>query len=112
MEAAVVGRPVVVAYKVSFLTKIMVQLATHVKYLSLPNNLAGYRLVPELMQENCTAENLVLEISHYIDNETQAKKVTQAFLQIRNSLDLDSDRLAAGSVLEMLGLSAKTGNES
>ena len=112
LEAAVVGRPVVVAYKVSWLTKTMVQLLSHVKYFSMPNNLAGYRLVPELMQENCTAENLVLEISHYIDNERQAKKVKQAFLQIRNSLDLDSDRLAAESVLEMLGLPAKTGNAS
>ena len=112
LEAAVVGRPVVVAYKVSWLTKTMVQLLSHVKYFSMPNNLAGYRLVPELMQENCTAENLVLEISHYIDNERQAKKVKQAFLQIRNSLDLDSDRLAAESVLEMLGLPAMTGNES
>jgi lipid-A-disaccharide synthase len=111
LEAAVVGRPVVVAYKVSWLTKTMVQLLSHVKFFSMPNNLAGYRLVPELMQENCTSENLVLEISHYIDDETQVEKVKQAFLQIRNSLDLDSDRLAAESVLEMLGLSAKTGNE-
>ncbi len=112
LEAAVVGRPVVVAYKVSWLTKIMVQCLSHVKYFSMPNNLAGYRLVPELMQENCTTENLVLEISHYIDDEKLADKVKQAFLQIRNSLDLDSDRLAAESVLEMLGDSAKTGNES
>ncbi len=112
LEAAVVGRPVVVAYKVSWLTKTMVQLLAHVKYFSMPNNLAGYRLVPELMQENCTADNLVLEISRYLDDDTQVKKVKQAFLQIRQSLDLDSDRLAAESVLEMLGLAAKTGNKS
>ena len=112
LEAAVVGRPVVVAYKVSWLTKTMVQLLAHVKYFSMPNNLAGYRLVPELMQENCTAENLLNEISRYLEDDTKVDKVKQAFLQIRQSLDLDSDRLAAESVLEMLGLDPATAPES
>jgi lipid-A-disaccharide synthase len=112
LEAAVVGRPVVVAYKVSWLTKTMVQLLAHVKYFSMPNNLAGYRLVPELMQDNCTAENLALETGRYLDDDAQVNKVIQAFLQIRKSLDLDSDRLAAESVVEMLGLKAKAGNKS
>jgi lipid-A-disaccharide synthase len=112
LEAAVVGRPVVVAYKVSWMTKTMVQLLSHVKYFSMPNNLAGYRLVPELMQENCTAENMVLEISRYLDDETLVNKVKQAFLQIRKSLDLDSDHLAAESVVEILGLAEKAGNKS
>jgi lipid-A-disaccharide synthase len=112
LEAAVVGRPVVVAYKVSWLTKTMVQLLAHVKYFSMPNNLAGYRLVPELMQDNCTAENLALETGRYLDDDAQVNKVIQAFLQIRKSLDLDSDRLAAESVVDMLGLKAKAGSKS
>lgn len=108
LEAAIVGRPVVVAYKVSWLTKTMVQLLASVKYYSMPNNLAGYRLVPELMQNDCTAENLAIEVGRYIDDETEVIKVKQAFLQIRESLDLDSDRLAAESVIKMLGLDIKT----
>ena len=112
LEAAVVGRPVVVAYKVSWLTKTMVQLLAHVKYFSMPNNLAGYRLVPELMQDDCTAENLVVETGRYLDDEARVSKVKKAFLQIRQSLDLDSDRLAAESVLEMLGLAANKGDKS
>ena len=108
LEAAIVGRPVVVAYKVSWLTKTMVQLLASVKYYSMPNNLAGYRLVPELMQDDCTAENLAVEVGRYIDDETEVIKVKQAFLQIRESLDLDSDRLAAESVIKMLGLDIKT----
>jgi lipid-A-disaccharide synthase len=112
LEAAVVGRPVVVAYKVSWLTKTMVQLLAHVKYYSMPNNLAGHKLVAELMQENCTAENLETEIRLFLDDESRVVKVKQAFLQIRESLDLDSDRLAAESVLDMLGLVTKPGKEA
>ena len=109
LEAAIVGRPVVVAYKVSWLTKTMVQLLARVKYFSMPNNLAGHRLVPELMQNDCTAENLALEVGNYLDDEAEVDKVKQEFLQIRESLDLDSDRLAAESVVEMLGLNSKPG---
>ena len=108
LEAAIVGRPVVVAYKVSWLTKTMVQLLARVKYFSMPNNLVGYRLVPELMQDDCTPENLEREVSRYLSDETEANKVTKAFEQIRESLDLDSDRLAAETVLDMLGLNNET----
>ena len=112
LEAAIVGRPVVVAYKVSWLTKTMVQLLAHVKYFSMPNNLVGYRLVPELMQDDCTAENLAIEVGRYLDDEAEVGKVKQAFLQIRQSLDLDSDHLAAESVAEMLGLDQESGYKS
>ncbi len=104
LEAAVVGRPVVVAYKVSWLTKTMVQLLASVKYFSMPNNLVGYRLVPELMQDACTPENLTREVIRYLDDETEVDRVTRVFKQIRESLDLDSDHLAAENVLKMLGL--------
>ncbi|GMR06367.1 MAG: lipid-A-disaccharide synthase [Gammaproteobacteria bacterium] len=108
LEAAIVGRPVVVAYKVSWLTKTLVQLLARVKYFSMPNNLAGYRLVPELMQDDCTPENLEREVSRYLSDEAAVNRVTKAFKQIRESLDIDSDRLAAETVLEMLGLNNET----
>ncbi|NOY15665.1 MAG: lipid-A-disaccharide synthase [Gammaproteobacteria bacterium] len=108
LEAAIVGRPVVVAYKVSWLTKTLVQLLARVKYFSMPNNLAGYRLVPELMQGDCTPENLEREVSRYLTDEAEASKVIKAFKQIRKSLDIDSDRLAAETVLDMLGLNNET----
>jgi len=108
LEAAIVGRPVVVAYKVSWLTKTMVQLLASVKYYSMPNNLVGYRLVPELMQDDCTPENLEREVNRYLTDEAEVNKVTKAFKLIRESLDLDSDRLAAETVLDMLGLNNET----
>ncbi|GBE08234.1 MAG TPA: lipid-A-disaccharide synthase [Gammaproteobacteria bacterium] len=108
LEAAIVGRPVVVAYKVSWFTKTLVQLLARVKYFSMPNNLVGYRLVPELMQDDCTPENLEHEVSRYLSDEAEVKKVTKVFRQIRESLDIDSDRLAAETVLEMLGLCNET----
>ena len=102
LEGAIVGRPMVVAYKVSWLTKTMVQLLSSVEFFSMPNNLAGYRLVPELMQDDCTADKLAFEIGHYLDDESEVSKIKQAFVKIRKSLDLDSDRLAAVAVFEIL----------
>ena len=86
----------------------MVQLLASVKFFSMPNNLAGYRLIPELIQDDCTAENLAAEVGRYLDDEAAMNNVKKAFLHIRKSLDLNSDRLAAESVLEMLGLDVET----
>ncbi len=112
LEAAIVGRPVVVAYKVSWITKAMVQLLASVKYYSMPNNLVGYRLVPELMQKDCTPENLVREVDRFLSDEREVNKLTKAFSQIRESLDLDSDTLAAEAVLDMLGVKHATALET
>lgn len=112
LEAAIVGRPVVVAYKVSWITKTMVQLLASVKYYSMPNNLVGYRLVPELMQNDCTPENLVREVDRFLTDEREVNKLTKAFSQIRESLDLDSDVLAAETVLDMLGVKHATALET
>jgi len=112
LEAAIVGRPVVVAYKVSWLTKTMVQLLAHVKYYSMPNNLVDYQLVPELMQSACTPENLAHEVEVFLTDEREVSRLTKAFSQIRNSLDLDSDRLAAETVLDMLGVSLNAERET
>jgi lipid-A-disaccharide synthase len=112
LEAAIIGRPSVVAYKVSWLTKTMVQLLSSVSYFSMPNNLAGYRLVPELMQDDCTPENLAAEVARFLDDRKEVDRVIEGFKKIRNELDMDSDYLAAKSAAEMLGLSEQSGSSA
>jgi len=90
----------------------MVQLLASVKYYSMPNNLVGYRLVPELMQNDCTPENLVREVGRFLSDEREVNKLTKEFSKIRESLDLDSDVLAAETVLDMLGVKHATALET
>lgn len=104
LEAAIIGRPMVVAYKVSTMTKLMVQLFASVDYYSMPNHLAGRPIVPELIQEQCTAENISREVSRYLEDEREVKKVTAIFSELRDSLDMDANENAAAAIAAMLGV--------
>ena len=60
LETALLGRPMVIAYKVSPLTYILGRmLITGVDFIGMPNILAGEKIVPELIQGELTAQNLV-----------------------------------------------------
>jgi lipid-A-disaccharide synthase len=60
LETALLGCPMVIAYKVSPLTYILGRmLVTGVDFIGMPNILAGRRIVPELIQGEVTARNLV-----------------------------------------------------
>ncbi len=60
LETALLGCPMVIAYKVSLLTYVLGRmLITGVDFIGMPNILAGRRIVPELIQGEMTAKNLV-----------------------------------------------------
>ncbi|MGH7781691.1 MAG: lipid-A-disaccharide synthase, partial [Candidatus Binataceae bacterium] len=77
LETALLGCPMVIAYKVSALTYILGRmLITGVDYIGMPNILAGRKIVPELIQGEMTASNLVRAaeplLSDTIHNQTVA----------------------------------------
>jgi lipid-A-disaccharide synthase len=58
VEAAFLGTPMLVAYRVSALSWRLGRLLIGVPYVSIANLVAGREIVPELLQERATAENL------------------------------------------------------
>jgi lipid-A-disaccharide synthase len=60
LETALLGCPMVIAYKVSPLTyRLGKMLITGVDFIGMPNILAGEKIVPELIQAELTARNLI-----------------------------------------------------
>lgn len=110
LEAAIIGRPMVVAYKVSGMTKLMVKLFASVDYYSMPNHLAGRAIVPELMQDECTAGNICREVSRYLEDAREVKKITALFTEIRQSLDMDASANAAATIADMLNIESPRDN--
>lgn len=103
LEALLAKRPMVVAYRISALTYFIVKAFGMMKidYYSLPNVLANEAVVPELMQDNCTAENIAAALSPMLDSPQSYDPLMQKFIRIHQDLKRDANHLAADVVLEL-----------
>ena len=70
LEAMLLHRPMVTFYKLHWLTYMIVKLLAKIPYYSLPNIIAGKKVIQELIQADATPENLAIEIEKLMDNET------------------------------------------
>jgi len=101
LEAALLRTPMVVAYKVSFLTGTLVRMFAHVKYFSMPNNLLDEPIVPEFMQNRATVANLVQAVAAYLDNPVLCGEVKKRFDGILRTLRQGANQRAAQTVLSL-----------
>lgn len=98
LEAALLKKPMVVTYKVSFVTYVIVKMLSHVKYYSMPNNLAGKELVPEIMQYQATPQNIGRAVERILSNPHIRKQLVKELEQMHRDLKRDGDELAADVV--------------
>ncbi|HET8610619.1 MAG TPA: lipid-A-disaccharide synthase [Burkholderiales bacterium] len=102
LEAALLMRPMVVAYRVSRLTARMVRRRGQVPYVALPNILAGEFVVPEFLQEDATAENLAQAVLNVLRDRTVRERVVRRFEEIAQSLRQNNAERVADAILPML----------
>ncbi len=78
LEAALSERPFVITYRASWLTAFLFRHFADTSVIGLVNIVAGKKIVPELLQENATADNLSKEIlSLAVSDEKYARKVKE-----------------------------------
>lgn len=109
LEAALLKRLMVVTYKLSFLTFWLVKLFVHIKLYSLPNNLAGRELVPELIQRDAVPEKLGRKIEHYLRNPDEAETVLETLRGIHAELRRNASEQAADAILRVLNAQTARG---
>ncbi|MCI1710097.1 MAG: lipid-A-disaccharide synthase [Chiayiivirga sp.] len=104
LEALLAKRAMVVAYRISGLTYAIVRGLKLMKTdrYSLPNALAGEALVPELMQADCTAENLAREVLAWLHDPQRMANLQPRFEAIHHELKRDASARAAEAVAELL----------
>lgn len=100
LEALLYKRPMVVAYRLAPLTFWILKRMVKSPYVSLPNLLAQRLLVPELLQDDATAEALAKTLSPLIED---GEEQTSGFDQIHRTLRRDASNQAAQAVLELIG---------
>ena len=103
LETLLVGRPMVVSYRMSALSFLVARLLVRVPYFSLPNLLAGRRLVPEILQGEVQPRRLAREVSRWLDDPVAVEDLKQAFSAIRLALRRQASHTAAAALFDLAG---------
>jgi len=101
LEAALHQVPMVVTYKVSGFTSIMVRAFAKVRHFSMPNHLLDTPIVPEIMQEAATVEAVFTEMKKYLDDETLRRDTERTLGRIPKMLRGNANNKAAEQVLRV-----------
>lgn len=106
LEAMLCKSPMVVGYKMKPLTYWLAKKLVKTDYISLPNLLANAPLVPELIQDECTQENLARHLQTYfstnIEDKQQSEALKNRFREIHQYIRCNADQQAAQAVIELL----------
>jgi lipid-A-disaccharide synthase len=103
LEAAVLGTPMIITYRVGLLSAIVGRLLIRVDHIGLPNLVAGKRIVPELIQFQATPERLAAIASEILGSPDRQAEMRAALAEVRGRLGTPgaTDR-AAREVLALL----------
>jgi lipid-A-disaccharide synthase len=86
LEAALLGAPMVVCYRVSRVTELTVRLLLRIPWISLPNIVSQRAVVPEILQDELSGERLAREVSRLLDDGQAAAAQRVAFAELRSRL--------------------------
>jgi lipid-A-disaccharide synthase len=101
LEAALFKRPMVIAYKMPWLSYRLMKDKGYLPYIGLPNILANEWLVPEYVQDAATAKTLALALVAQLDNPHQQGQLSTRFMQMHDSLKRDCPAKAAEAILSL-----------
>ncbi|BBB24348.1 lipid-A-disaccharide synthase [Isorropodon fossajaponicum endosymbiont JTNG4] len=100
LELALVGVPMVVVYKLSSFSYFIASRLVKSKYISLPNIIANKNLVPELIQNNASGNNIAKHAMAIVSRDNKA--LIKAFNAIHQQLDLDASDESARIIYEFI----------
>jgi|KBSMisStaDraftv2_1062788.scaffolds.fasta_scaffold14534_6 lipid-A-disaccharide synthase len=104
LEAALLKRPMVISYKMPRVSAWIMRRKAHLPYAGLPNILAGEFVVPELLQEDATAENLAQALCNQLQDKEVRQRLESRFLEMHLSLRQDTARVAVEAILPLLNV--------
>jgi lipid-A-disaccharide synthase len=111
VEAALIGNPFVVVYRVSPITYAIAKRVVTVPHVAMANLIAGKRVVPELIQNDFTASNIVRELQLLLPDGPPRQSMMQELQRVRALLIRSGEPIGAIDrvaevVLGMLGFAS------
>jgi lipid-A-disaccharide synthase len=92
----------VITYKIAKFSYWLMKRMAYQPYVGLPNVLAGRYVVPEILQDEATPENLAEALLKLYEDKENAAAVEEAFTDIHLQLRQNTAEKAANAVIECL----------
>jgi len=102
LEAAMLKRPMVITYKIAKFSYWLMKRMAYLPFVGLPNILAGRFVVPEILQDQATPENLAEALVKLYQDKDNAVAVEEAFTDLHLQLRQNTAEKAAQAVIECL----------
>lgn len=102
LETMLFKKPMVIAYRMPWITHQLAKILVKTPYIGLPNLLADELLVPELIQQHANPDAIAKHISQYLESEELVSALKTRFYNLHLSLRQDSAAAAAQAVLKVL----------
>jgi lipid-A-disaccharide synthase len=104
LEIMLLNKPMVVAYKVSPLTAWVIQAFEMLKiqFVSMPNLIAGKKVVPEFLQEAATPKALSTELITLLSSSKKSNDMLNEFADLKERLTCNADYQAAKVVHQVI----------
>jgi lipid-A-disaccharide synthase len=86
LETALLGKPMVIVYKVSPLSYYIGKRIIKVAHIGLANLIAGKTIVPELIQDEANPERIATEVIHILGDDARLGRMKQELSDLREKL--------------------------
>jgi lipid-A-disaccharide synthase len=108
LQAALWKKPMVISYKVPWLTAQIMKRQGYLPYVGLPNILCGEFVVPELLQGEATSEKLATALQDWLNNPVKVSKLKERFVQMHETLRRPTGLLVAQAVAQTIANNRKS----
>ncbi|MCL6272001.1 lipid-A-disaccharide synthase [Sansalvadorimonas sp. 2012CJ34-2] len=103
LEGLLHKKPMVISYRMNGLSYAIIRRMVTVDFCSLPNLLAGKEIIPEILQEEATAEALCQATLSCLDKSEHNRELTEEYYRIHRELKQDASARAAEAVMGVIG---------
>ncbi|MCR9191270.1 MAG: lipid-A-disaccharide synthase [Gammaproteobacteria bacterium] len=100
LECALLTKPMCIIYKTSLITFVAACHFMRVKYLGLCNLLQSKMIVPELMQYDCTANDITELMSDLMTDEAKANRMVSRLQRLKQSLSHQDAEMSIAELIE------------
>jgi lipid-A-disaccharide synthase len=102
LQAALWKKPMVISYKVPWLTAQIMKRQGYLPYVGLPNILCGEFVVPELLQNEATSDKLAQALINWLNHPNKVAELKARFSQMHETLRRPTGLLVAQAVAQTI----------